>query len=109
MAVFEFRGVVASTGKTIKGVRDAENPKVLRSALRRDGILLTLATEEAVAKSKAKGEIDLLKFFRRIGAADVAVLTRQLATLVRAGIPLVDAIGALVAPVEKEQPKPGLT
>jgi len=59
MAVFEFRGVVASTGKAVKGVRDAENAKVLRTALRRDGILLTLATEETAAKTKKNREIDL--------------------------------------------------
>ena len=45
MAVFEFRGVAASTGKVIRGVRDAENAKMLRAALRRDGIVLTSATE----------------------------------------------------------------
>jgi general secretion pathway protein F len=109
MAVFEFRGVVASSGKTVRGVRDAENAKVLRSALRRDGILLTLATEETATKSKSAREIDLFKYFRRIGAADVAILTRQLATLVRAGIPLVDSIGALVDQVEKEELKRVLT
>ncbi len=109
MAVFEFRGVVAATGKTVRGVRDAENAKVLRTALRRDGILLTLATEETVAKAKAKRDIDLFKYFRRISGADVAVMTRQLATLVRAGIPLVDAIGALVDQVEKEELKRVLT
>jgi general secretion pathway protein F len=109
MAVFEFRGVVGATGKGIKGVRDAENAKMLRASLRRDGILLTLATEEAAAKSKAKHDIDLLKYFRRISGADVAVLTRQLATLVRAGIPLVESIGALVDQVEKEELKRVLT
>jgi general secretion pathway protein F len=109
MAVFEFRGVVASSGKVVRGVRDAENARALRTLLRRDGILLTLATEEAAAKGKKKGDIDLLKFFRRVGPADVAVMTRQLATLVRAGIPLVDAIGALVEQVEKEELKRVLT
>jgi len=109
MAVFEFRGVAASSGKVIRGVRDAENAKMLRAALRRDGILLTLATEETVAKSKAKRDIDLFKYFRRIGTADVAVMTRQLATLVRAGIPLVEAIGALVDQVEKDELKRVLT
>jgi general secretion pathway protein F len=109
MAVFEFRGVVSTTGKAVRGVRDAENAKVLRAALRRDGILLTLATEEAAGKAKTAREINLLKFFRGIGAADVAILTRQLATLVRAGIPLVDSIGALVDQVEKEELKRILT
>src|SRR5215471_1863243 len=111
MAVFEFRGVVASTGKPIKGVRDAENARALRTQLRRDGIMLTLVTEETNAKAKKKGDlnIDLLKYFRRIGPADVAVMTRQLVTLVKAGIPLVDAIGALVDQVEKEELKRVLT
>jgi general secretion pathway protein F len=109
MAVFEFRGVVANTGKSVRGVRDAENAKVLRAALRRDGIMLTLATEEAAGKAKKSREIDLFKFFRRVSGADVAVLTRQLATLVRAGIPLVDSIGALVDQVEKEELKRVLT
>jgi general secretion pathway protein F len=109
MAVFEFRGVLATTGKAVRGVRDAENAKMLRASLRRDGILLTLATEEAAGKAKTSREIDLFKYFRRIGAADVAILTRQLATLVRAGIPLVDSIGALVDQVEKEELKRVLT
>jgi general secretion pathway protein F len=39
---------------------------------------------------------------RRPSTADVAVMTRQLATLVRAGVPLVDSISALVDQVEKE-------
>ncbi|MET0592173.1 MAG: type II secretion system F family protein, partial [Polyangiaceae bacterium] len=109
MAVFEFRGVVAATGKPVRGVRDAENAKILRSALRRDGIMLTQAHEEAAGKAKKSREIDLFRVFRRVGAADIAVLTRQLATLVRAGIPLVDSIAALVDQVEKEELKRVLT
>ncbi len=51
MAVFEYRGILVSTGKQVKGVRDAENAKVLRTVLRKDGILLTTATEEVRAPS----------------------------------------------------------
>jgi general secretion pathway protein F len=109
MAVFEFRGVLASTGKPVKGVRDAENAKALRTILRKDGILLTLAEESAAKGAKSKRDIDLFKYLRRISIDDVAVMTRQLATLVRAGIPLVDAIGALVDQVEKEELKRVLT
>lgn len=106
MAVYEYRGIAVATGKPVRGIRDAENPKVLRAVLRRDGILLTLATEESAAKaSGARREVDLFKFFRRISGTDVAMTTRQLATLVRAGIPLVDSIGALIDQVEKEELK----
>lgn len=106
MAVYEYRGIATASGKPVRGIRDAENPKALRAILRREGILLTLATEESVAKkSGARREVDLFKFFRRISGTDVAMTTRQLATLVRAGIPLVDSLAALIDQVEKEELK----
>jgi len=106
MAVYEYRGIAVATGKPVRGIRDAENPKALRAVLRKDGILLTLATEEAAAKAKrARSGVDPFKLFRRVSSAEVAMTTRQLATLVRAGIPLVDSIGALIDQVEKEELK----
>ena len=102
MAVYEYRGILADSGKPTKGYRDADSPKALRAMLRRDGILLTDATEESERKQRAKRDIDLLAVFRRPKIADVAVLTRQLATLVRAGVPLVDSLAALTEQVEKE-------
>ena len=103
MAVYEFRGIQVTSGKPVKGYRDADNAKALRTVLRREGILLTLATEESKKKAADKKRIDLFAFFRRPSAADIAVMTRQLATLVRAGVPLVDSIAALTEQVEKEQ------
>jgi general secretion pathway protein F len=102
MAVYEYRGIQIDNGKPVKGYRDADNAKALRAMLRRDGILLTLATEESDRKAKAKRDIDLFAIFRRATTSDVAVMTRQLATLVRAGVPLVDSIAALTEQVEKE-------
>src|SRR5690606_30250513 len=104
MAVFEYKGIQVSSGKPVKGYRDAENPRALRLVLRKDGILLTSAQEDSGKKAAAKRkEIDLLAPLRRVSTADVAVMTRQLATLVRAGIPLVESIGALIDQLEKEQ------
>jgi general secretion pathway protein F len=103
VAVFEFRGIESASGKSVKGFRDAENPKGLRAMLRREGILLTQATEESARVAREKKNVDLFAFFRRPSASDVAVMTRQLATLVRAGVPLVDSIQALTEQVENEQ------
>lgn len=102
MAVYEFRGIQIDSGKAVKGYRDADNAKALRAVLRKDGILLTLANEERAGKKKARKDIDLFAVFRRASTADVAVMTRQLATLVRAGVPLVDSVQALTEQVEKE-------
>ena len=103
MAVYEFKGIQIDSGKPVKGYRDADNAKALRAILRREGILLTLATEENERKAKAKKNIDVFAFLKRASTADVAVMTRQLATLVRAGVPLVDSVAALTEQVEKEQ------
>lgn len=102
MAVFAFKGIDAKSGKGIKGYRDADSQKALRGMLRREGVLLTSATEESEEKLRKKRDIDLFAFLKRPTSADVAVMTRQLATLVKAGIPLVESISALVEQTEKE-------
>src|SRR3954471_12744913 len=109
MAVFEYRGIQIASGKPVKGYRDADNAKSLRAVLRRDGVLLTEANEEAERGSKTGRKIDLFAFMKRPSTADVAVMTRQLATLVRAGVPLVESVAALTEQVEKEQLKKTLT
>lgn len=103
MAVFEYTGIDESSGKSVKGYRDAESPRALRGLLRKDGVLLTSAHEGNEKKAKKNNDIDLFAFLRRISGGDVAVMTRQLATLVRAGIPLVESLAALTEQVEKEQ------
>jgi general secretion pathway protein F len=102
MPGFEYKGLEVASGKAVKGYRDADSPKALRALLRREGVLLTLATPENERHARAKRDIQLLAFLYRPSSSDVAVLTRQLATLVRAGVPLVESIAALVDQVEKE-------
>ncbi len=109
MAVFEYRGILVGTGKPVKGVRDAENAKALRGVLRKDGVLLTVATEGKAAEAKAKRNIKLFEVLSRPSTSDVAVLTRQLATLVGAGIPLFESLNALIEQIENEQLKRALT
>jgi general secretion pathway protein F len=103
MPVFEFRGIQIASGKPVKGFRDADNAKSLRSVLRKEGVLLTLATEESEKKEKDKNKLDVLAFLRRPRTSDIAIMTRQLATLVRAGVPLVESVAALTDQVENEQ------
>jgi general secretion pathway protein F len=102
MAVYEFKGIYADSGKPAKGYREADSPKALRAALRRDGILLTTAQEEKQRGQRRRKDIDFGAMFRRINSSDLAVMTRQLATLIRAGVPLVDSLTALAEQVEKE-------
>lgn len=109
MAVFEYTGIAVATGKQVKGLRDAENQKTLRAALRKDGILLTTATEEAAAKEKSKKKIKFFAFAGRPSTTDVAIMTRQLATLIGAGIPLFESLNALLEQLEKDSLKRTIT
>jgi general secretion pathway protein F len=120
MPVFEYSGLTEA-GKNVRGVKDAENRKVLRSLLRKDGIFLTdvrAADGAAVAGASSSSsrpvtgkidlsgqglsrEVDLRQIFgSRVSGQDLAIATRQLATLIGAGITLVDALTALVDQIE---------
>jgi len=99
---FSYRGLDGA-GKAVSGSRDAENSRALRQMLRRDGIFLSEA-REATGVAQGQGlrrEVDLRRVFRRrVRPGQVAVVTRLLATLLRAGIPLSGALGALVEQTE---------
>jgi len=120
MPVFEYSGLTEA-GKNVRGVKDAENRKVLRSLLRKDGIFLTdvraaegaaLAAASSSSSRPVTGKIDLSGqglsrevdlrqiFGSRVSGQDLAIATRQLATLIGAGITLVDALTALVDQIE---------
>ncbi|MBW2459973.1 MAG: type II secretion system F family protein [Deltaproteobacteria bacterium] len=109
MAVYEYSGVSATTGKAVKGLKDAENVKALRTLLRRDGVLLTTASEERQAKERRGQGLSLRRLFEHPSVADVAIMTRQLAVLVRAKIPLFESLSALIDQVEKEGLRRALT
>lgn len=113
MPVFEYRGLNEG-GKPVNGLREADSAKTLRALLRKDGIFLTevLGSAEGGAKTGRAGaaaepaRTDIRKLARgRISTDDVAILTRQLATLLGAGVTLIDSLTALVEQVEKERLK----
>jgi general secretion pathway protein F len=108
MAVFQWQGIDKG-GRSQKGVRDADNAKVLRVLLRKDGILATVIEEESVARTRTAREVDLRRMFQRVSSTDLALVTRQLATLLHAGVPLVEALSALIEQVESAQLQNALT
>ena len=121
MPVFEYRGLTPG-GKLVKGLLEADSSRALRVQLKRSGVFLTdvLAERESVpARGKQNGtavaqakpslgsrDVQLGKLVRgRVTSEDVAILTRQLSTLLHAGVTLVDALTALVDQTEKERLK----
>lgn len=103
MALYEFTGVT-DAGKNIKGIREADSQKALRAYLRKEGVYLTAVnvatSRRGDGKAGAAENGSRKLFLGRVGTDDIAIMTRQLATLIGAGIPLVEALGALVEQVE---------
>jgi general secretion pathway protein F len=115
MPVYTWKGLNAA-GKNVAGTKDADGPKALRQLLRKDGVFITehremlaggnrqgvprAATDGGGGQQKQstslfKREYDFKGLVERIRPQEVAIFTRQLATLLKAGIPLAEALGAL--------------
>jgi general secretion pathway protein F len=108
LAVFEYKGVTAS-GKSVGGIVDAESPRLARQKLRSDGIFPTEVVEEKAQKSRLSGDVSLQALFQRISTQDISVMTRQLATLLKAGLPLVSSLNALTDQIDNPKLKKIIT
>ena len=99
MPVYEYRGV-SRTGKQVKGVRDADSPRSLRELLRKEGIYVSELGETAESsdiggRTRAGSSTRRRRFGRKVKVMEVAEVTRQLATLLKASIPIVDSLAAV--------------
>lgn len=109
MSVYAYKGLNAQ-GRNVSGFVDADNARGARQKLRRTGIFPTDVVEQGegeVATSRLESRIsyDLSGLFERIKPQDLALLTRQLATLVGAGLPLVECLSALIEQVDNPREK----
>jgi general secretion pathway protein F len=112
--VFEYKALNES-GKQVVGLKEADSAKTLRNLLRKEGVFLTEVLGQldatrsgsgAGSKGRGSGSVDLRKLAGgRVSTEDIAITTRQLATLLGAGVTLVEALTALVDQVEKERLK----
>ena len=108
MAVFEYKGF-NTEGKTVTGIIDADNPKTARIKLRKSGVYPTEVFEGGGPEKLApRSTVTHLKRFRwgeRVKLLDLSVATRQLATLLAANLPLMEALNALVDQIDHKELK----
>ncbi|MEM7138080.1 MAG: type II secretion system inner membrane protein GspF [Myxococcota bacterium] len=108
MAVYAYKGLDAR-GKSVKGVRDADSVKALRSVLKRDGVLATEILEQSEAAKQTARDINFAGLFKKVSTIDVGIATRQLAVLLRSGVPLVEALSASIDQLEHPDLKNAFT
>jgi general secretion pathway protein F len=96
MPVFEYTAL-DSRGKTTSGIIDAEGAQVARQKLRTSGIFpISIKETLEAAPKKTPRPFALTRRLGRVKPVEVSMMTRQLATLIGAGFPLVSALDALV-------------
>jgi len=96
MPVYEYKAL-DKRGKTASGVTDAESVTAVRQKLRSSGIfpVLIKKVQDSSIKPDA-GKRIYLDLFSRVKPSEIAMMTRQLSTLINAGFPLVTAIDSLL-------------
>ncbi|UUM30524.1 type II secretion system inner membrane protein GspF [Vibrio japonicus] len=99
MAAFEYKALNGK-GKTQKGVIEGDNARQVRARLKEQG-LVPVEVNETRQKSKQQGSQPSMAFKRGISTPDLALITRQLATLVQSGMPLEECLKAVSEQSEK--------
>ena len=101
MPVYEYKGVT-TIGKTVSGVQDGESLKLVKGRLKKEGIIV-LEIREGASLRAARSGAPAFTFAARVKLTDLANATRQLATLLSSGLPLMEALTVLV---EQEESAP---
>lgn len=90
-----------TSGRTRKGVQEGDSARLVRQALREQG-LTPLSVEQTAEQVRDTGQPGALTRFRGgMSAGELALITRQLATLVQAGLPIEAALGSVARQSEK--------
>ena len=91
-------------GKATKGVINADSPRAARGKLRQAGLFATDILETAEADGHGGGRnLSGFTLLQRVRPQDLAVMTRQFATLMAANLTVVDALTALIEQTESRQ------
>ncbi|MCH2535157.1 MAG: type II secretion system inner membrane protein GspF [Bdellovibrionales bacterium] len=97
MPIFEYKGLNKS-GKNVKGTIDADNIRTAKMRLKKQNVYVVQIADKS--KKKRRSGKKAKNISGTVGVGDLALMTRQLATLLKANIPLVDSLQAVSEQVE---------
>jgi general secretion pathway protein F len=97
MPVYEYTALKQS-GKNVKGIIDADSVLTARQALRGSGVFPVEVKETSSTPKETPSYLNSLStLFNRVKPGELSAVTRQLATLLGAGLTLVEALSALIS------------
>ena len=100
MGAFEYTAL-DSSGRQHKGVLEGDTARQVRSLLRDKALLPVTVAEVAAQESRSQRASGSFSLLKRVSTTDLSLLTRQLATLVKAGLPLEEALLAVSQQTER--------
>ncbi len=98
MAAFEYKALDAK-GKQKKGTIEGDNARQVRQRLKEQGLIPVELVEAKAKATKSSGSGG--GFQRGISTPELALITRQLSTLVQSGMPLEECLKAVSEQAEK--------
>jgi general secretion pathway protein F len=101
MPAFTYKGLDAN-GKTLRGLTEADSERHARRLLRDRGVI-PVEVFASGARTRGRG---LFMRPRRLRASSLALFTQTLATLLQAGLPVDDALTAIINQTEDQRIKP---
>ena len=104
MPVYEFTALT-STGKKMKGIIDADSLIAARQKIRGQGNYPVEINETSARSVTTKTPLFSIQFSQPVKQQEIHIATRQLATLLGAGIPLVPALNGLIEQTENRSLK----
>ena len=109
MPVFEY-SALDKKGKAVNGVLDADSIQDVRQKLRTSDVFpISINEPRDITIKKEPSLFSIRRALAHVKSSSVAMMTRQLATLVGAGLPLVSAIDALIPQLDSPALKKNIT
>jgi general secretion pathway protein F len=103
MPVYDYTAL-DTRGKTVTGIIDADGEIAARQKIRANGQYPVDLHQVKSSDTDTAGarRATLSQLFSRVRASEVALMTRQLATLIGAGFPLVSALDSMITQINSQ-------
>lgn len=100
MTAFQYTALTQN-GKRVKGVAEGDSARAVRAQLREKQLMPIVLKEVRDTQKTTKKTAGFQLGVRKVAAADLALITRQMATLLQAGLPIDELLTAVSEQTEK--------